>query len=55
MITIYQKGLIYLIGLIASYLFTWPAGLIMTLFFFDVNGHLPLITNQPDDETTEHV
>lgn len=57
MITIRQKALVYVIALLASYLFTWPIGLMMTLFFFDVNGHLPLITanHNDDNETTEHL
>lgn len=35
-----QIALAYLIGLIASVLFTWPAGLVMIMVYAHINGDL---------------
>lgn len=42
MLTIHQKVLVYIILTLATIIFTWPVGLLMTTFFFDINGHLPI-------------
>jgi len=55
MITFFQKLLVYLIGLIAAALFTWPVALLMLFFFADINGGIPIIAKTAENETTEHV
>lgn len=40
--TIGQKLLIYAIGLLAGYLFTWPFALILLFFFADRDGKFPI-------------
>lgn len=40
--TIHQKVLVYIILLLATAIFMWPVGVLMTTFFFDINGHIPV-------------
>ena len=42
-----QRLLVYLIGLLAGYLFTWPFGLLMCYFFSERCGDFT-ITENPD-------
>jgi len=39
--TLRQKILLGIIGLLASWLFTWPLGLLLIWFFSEVNGDIP--------------
>lgn len=39
-----NKALIYILGILASYLFTWPVGLLMIFFFADMDKKIPTIT-----------
>lgn len=40
--TIGQKLLIYAIGLLAGYLFTWPFSLLLLFFFADMDKRFPI-------------
>lgn len=39
-----NKLLIYLAGILAGYLFTWPIGLLALFFFADMDKKIPTIT-----------
>lgn len=42
MLTIHQKALLYIIMLLATAIWIWPVAILMTFFFVDVNGHIPI-------------
>jgi hypothetical protein len=41
-----QKVLLYAAQVVASFLFTWPAGILMLCIFAEANGDIP--TRQPE-------
>ena len=41
-----QKILIYAIGLLAGYLFTWPFSLVLIFFFADMDRKFPIRENE---------
>lgn len=47
--TSWQKVLTYAISLIASALFTWPLGILMMIFFFDIDGKIKTIQDESDN------
>lgn len=47
--TLHQKILLYLIMILATAIFMWPVGVLMTTFFFDVGGHIPIKYPDSDD------
>lgn len=44
--TLNQKILLYAAGLVAAFLFTWPAGLLMLCIFAEANGDIPTKTEE---------
>lgn len=51
MLTLHQKALVYLILILATIVWRWPVGILMTFFFIDVNHHIPIrypIENDPE-------